>query len=230
MVIFDTSIFPSESDVVCMSISTTNSDDVTQYLSDAERVFASRKRNHRDTWILGRVAVKQALNTRLCARGYRPISPCMLTILPDLNGRPTVVYSGEDNRYRVIEEWSISISHNDTYVIAVVLSDSRYSIGIDIETIRHFHTDTKVNFLTSSEYAFTIGATDDLLTTAYWSLKESYLKSIGMGLRIHPRRIQIVRPLDRMNVSEVLHDGEKAPAMLKWTIVDDRYIISNTIV
>lgn len=86
-----------------------------------------------------------------------------------------------------------NISHSGNYVIAAV---SRHNIGIDIQRIQQDkHRIAEKNFLSSEcEYINEI-EDDDVIQQRFcevWTIKEAYLKNIGIGLR---------KPLNSFEVS-----------------------------
>lgn len=114
-----------------------------------------------------------------------------------------------------------NISHSGNYVIAAV---SRHKIGIDIQRIQQDkHRIAEKNFLSSEcEY---INEVEDEITIQQrfceiWTVKEAYLKNIGIGLR---------KPLNSFEVSlsdgvpQVIGKPEYRFVQLK---LDERYIVA----
>ncbi|HEY2492503.1 MAG TPA: 4'-phosphopantetheinyl transferase superfamily protein [Paenibacillus sp.] len=98
-----------------------------------------------------------------------------------------------------IPELHFNISHSGTWVVCVVGSGP---VGIDIEEIKPINTEV-ARLVFSDEEKATLEAIigDEQLDYFYdiWTLKESYVKTIGMGLS-HPLR----------SFSFQLHDGGAA--------------------
>lgn len=114
-----------------------------------------------------------------------------------------------------------NISHSGNYVIAAV---SDYNIGIDIQRIQNDkHRIAEKNFLSSEcEYINAI-ENESVMQQRFceiWTIKEAYLKNVGIGLR---------KPLNSFEVS--LNNGEpqiigKPEYRFVQAKLDGRYIIA----
>ncbi len=74
--------------------------------------------------------------------------------------------------------YDFNISHSDDYVVGII---SKYDIGIDIENICNVSKEKLRRFFCKEEINYCNSAID---TCKIWTLKESYLKCIGLGLNV----------------------------------------------
>ena len=92
--------------------------------------------------------------------------------------------------YLVGREYEFSLSHSGRYA-ACALSDA--AIGLDIQVLSKYNERLVRRFFAAREQEFIFNAKDrDAAFTRLWCRKESFLKSIGTGLRL---------PLDSYDVS-----------------------------
>lgn len=86
-----------------------------------------------------------------------------------------------------------NLSHSGDYVMCVI-SDSE--VGCDIQKIGYCKDNLAKRFFCEEEYSdITSQANDDLrknLFYRYWTLKESFMKAIGLGLKLHLNSFQII--------------------------------------
>lgn len=83
-----------------------------------------------------------------------------------------------------IPDIHFSISHSGNYALTAV---SDHEIGCDIELIRPMDLSVARRFFHPEEYAHLCAAAPEAQTELffrYWTLKESFLKITGMGLRL----------------------------------------------
>lgn len=99
-------------------------------------------------------------------------------------GKPYLV--GEDGAF-------FSLSHAENYVLCAV---SDCEIGADIEIVRHADLKIAKRFYCAGEYehiaAQETEAERQALFFRYWTLKESFLKATGYGLRVPLHEFEIV--------------------------------------
>lgn len=123
--------------------------------------------------------------------------------------------------YFVDSELKFNLSHSGRYVVAAV---SDYEVGIDIQKKKaDKHRIAEKNFLQGECAYINAGANDEERHQRFcevWTLKEAYLKNIGMGLR---------KPL---NSFEILFRPEgpviKNQTEYRYTqfLMNDKYIVS----
>ena len=88
----------------------------------------------------------------------------------------------------------VSLSHCPGAVVAAV-ADHR--IGVDVEQIRPPDGYAASRMLQPGELADIAAAADPVRELfRYWTIKESYLKAIGLGLRYPPQRLRVTNGRD----------------------------------
>ena len=84
-----------------------------------------------------------------------------------------------------IRKFKFNISHSGSYV---VIATGKNPVGIDIEYVKQLDMSVAKRFYTDEEYSFLqrIPEEETRVQAFYklWTLKESYVKAIGKGLRI----------------------------------------------
>lgn len=132
----------------------------------------------------GRRAARRAIYRVYAACG-QPL-PTRIQIKTDALGKP---YG--QVRAQLIP---LSISHVHPFALASATLERGVLLGADIERVRDFAPTTYRAFATPRECAvIEVSPPDErpYLRTLAWVLKESVLKALGTGLRIHPRSVDI---------------------------------------
>lgn len=169
-------------------------DQADKYLTAAELVYWHSlvgQNKKRAEWLAGRIAAKEAISELLVQDnlilGYKEIF-----IERKPSGQP------------FFKDIGISISHTENYAAAEATKLG--PVGIDIENIRGFPDLVYEKFLTDNEKQW-LNSLDESErnsnTTLLWSLKESYLKALGVGLRKHMSEIE----LSKANANFSLQDN-----------------------
>ncbi len=169
-----------------------------RYLGEDERdeYFSLTPKAQRD-WILGRIAVKDAVRDHLWQQGAGPIFPLEVGVANDGAGRPVVTLP--DGR-----SLAVSLAHRTGVAVAAVATDG--DAGIDVEVVEP-RSDTFVGmFLADDERALGFGFNHDAWVTRAWTAKEAAAKADGTGLQGRPKDF-VVRQVD----------GD-------WTLVNDRWV------
>jgi acyl transferase domain-containing protein/phosphopantetheinyl transferase len=166
-----------------------------RYLGAAERDELERQpprgRRH---WLLGRIAAKDAVRSRLWADGHGPVFPAEIRVANAATGAPYAV--GQHGLE--LPELHLSIAHSGELAVAMVRSSA--GVGIDIEEIREHPESTMDVALTAAERALLddlAGRTGlDATTwfTRFWTAKEAAAKSVRTGLGMAPRRFAVHLP------------------------------------
>lgn len=90
-----------------------------------------------------------------------------------------------------------SLSHSGSFALCAIAD---HEIGADVETVRNIDMKIAKRFFCAGEYELIAAQESDEARSdrffRYWTLKESFLKATGFGLRL---------PLNRFEI--VLHDG-----------------------
>jgi phosphopantetheinyl transferase (holo-ACP synthase) len=145
-----------------------------RYLTTAERErYAAIGPRGQRQWLLGRVAVKDAVRTALLAAGGGPIYPAELTVGNDAEGRPFV-------RGPFAAPIAVSLAHSGPFGAALTGA----SPGIDVERVEHRGTAFEETALSPAERDLltALGGSRDEWLTRFWTAKEAAAKSAGTGL------------------------------------------------
>ena len=176
-----------------------------RYLGERERAAhdALGPRGRRG-WLLGRIAVKDAVRMHHWRDGERPIFPVEIAVDNDAQGRPFVAGS----------DLPISIAHKDDLAVAIVGAPGE-AVGIDIEKIEA-RPDTFARIAyTAAELAF---ATDDEQRARLWAAKEAVAKAGGTGIT-DPKQFE-ARPLGdgRFTIDDhVIDTRREGEYVIGWT-------------
>lgn len=183
-------------------------------------------------WLLGRMAGKSAVLKYFRKDQTTPRSLHDVEIVSGGNTPPIFKIITDTKNYA--ENYSLSISHSHGVAVAEVIDGSLgKKVGVDVERIRDFHEETLRGFLTDEEYGRCSEAgleySFNTEATLHWCLKEAYLKATGMGLRIHPRTVEIVPYKPRHGHTTFIVAGDPVPVQSYWTTFENLYIIASII-
>ncbi len=170
---------------------------IRHYLGAAERADYER-RNPRAArqWLLGRIAVKDAVRQWLWDAGAGPIYPVEITVGNDERGRPFVTGPFDAPP-------AVSLAHSGSLAAAIVdHPDFREPPGIDIELVEARDARTEAAIMTEAER----GLLDEVCSrspdphtaragwlTRFWTAKEAVAKAEGTGLGGRPHRFVVER-------------------------------------
>ncbi|HEY6423213.1 MAG TPA: 4'-phosphopantetheinyl transferase superfamily protein, partial [Pseudonocardiaceae bacterium] len=161
-----------------------------RYLSTAERADYQR-RNPRaaQQWLLGRIAVKDAVRNWLWDSGAGPVFPIEITVSNDASGRPRVA-----GPFAAAPE--VSLAHTGS--LAAALVGDPPGVGIDIEQVTGRDDLTVAAILTDTERGLldALGSPDSTRSswvTRFWAAKEAVAKAAGAGLGGRPHRFAVQR-------------------------------------
>jgi phosphopantetheinyl transferase len=173
-----------------------------RYLSAAERAeYHRRTPRAAQQWLLGRIAVKDAVRQWLWDAGAGPVFPIEITVTNDASGRPRVAGP-------FTEPPEVSLAHAGSLGAALVGDPGcAAGVGIDIEQITDRDDGTVGAILTAAER--------DLLdtlcpseqnrpswVTRFWAAKEAVAKAAGTGLAGRPHEFVVERvDGDRLQVA-----------------------------
>ena len=137
------------------------------------------------------VAVELLLRKALRERGH-DLAPDALAFSIGEQGKP---------RLAALPEIHFNLSHSGTFALCAV-SDSE--IGCDVEEIRPAQMTLAQRFFARSEYEDILaqpeGAARDIRFMRYWTLKESFIKALGLGLSLPLDDFSIVLEGDQARV------------------------------
>ncbi len=171
-------------------------------------------------WLLGRMAIKDAVRDWMWRRGHGPIYPIEIAVTNDERGRPHV--SGP-----FTEDLRVSVAHKEDAAVARLAVG--VDVGIDLERVEPRGDGFASIAFTDAERSLRAGNADrDEWLTRVWSAKEAVAKALGTGLEGNPRRFEVKEaagerllvgmtdPSDRMKPVwvETRRDGDHVVA---WT-------------
>jgi phosphopantetheinyl transferase len=165
-----------------------------RYLSAAERTdYQRRTPRAARQWLLGRIAVKDAVRQRLWDAGAGPTFPIEVTVSNDSSGRPHVAGPFDDPP-------QVSLAHTGSLAAALVGGPSRYSpgVGIDIEQITHRDDRTVAAILTDAECRLLDARCSSVAERPSWvtrflAAKEAVAKAVGTGFGGRPHQFTVQR-------------------------------------
>jgi len=164
----------------------------TRWLTRQEQaIIGSLPPGKKNDSILARIALKRAARDFFLHERGKPLPFRAYSAMNDFRGAPILSVNGVP-----CEDVSVSLSHGGGMAAAAVIPRSRGTVGIDIERIRNFDRDTVLMFLDEpsvSAYESAPKTEQGRFATVQWSLRESFLKAIGVGLREHPKSLSIGR-------------------------------------
>jgi 4'-phosphopantetheinyl transferase len=180
-------------------------------VEEKKRLSELRFQKRRLDWLRGRWTAKKLLLQADPACGGLPIQAIQVANEPE--GAPYLLIEGS-RRY----PWTLSISHCGPYALCA-LAENR--MGCDLEHIERrpdifvedFFTRTEVQRVRDSPQ----GELRSILVNLVWSMKEAVLKSIGKGLRLDTRMVEVDPPHD-LSLEEALEPGWKPVQVLSPAI------------
>ncbi|MBB4909421.1 beta-ketoacyl synthase N-terminal-like domain-containing protein [Actinophytocola algeriensis] len=159
-------------------------------LGGAEReTYAALPPRRRRSWLLGRIAAKDAVRQVLWAEAEGEIFPAELVVDNEPSGRPVVrgVYG------RDVGDLTVSIAHRGEFGVAIA---RRGPCGVDIEEVVTRPRSAVEAACAAEELAvldeLAGSSGTDLWFTRFWAAKEAVAKACGTGLRGDPRRFRVV--------------------------------------
>jgi phosphopantetheinyl transferase len=157
-----------------------------RYLGEAERVeYEAKNLRAQRSWLLGRIAVKDAVRDWLYGQGHGPLFPAEVQVSNDAHGRPLVEVTG-GLRPRV------SLAHTATHAV-VAIAVGNEEVGIDLERIEP-RTDQMVamtNTDLEQRLGEALGIDRDLWATTCWTAKEAAGKAKGTALQGRPKDLEV---------------------------------------
>ncbi len=196
--------------------------EVSQYYARAD----SKKAD----WLCGRLAAKRAIQAHIERVSGVTVPYRELEIISRPQQPPVLLIEDTALPHECIPEHIVfSLAHAAGVAIACVESALRYrAVGVDIEPIRTFEESTLRAFLTPREYEAYRGleaTARNAFATQRWCIKEAYLKACGVGLRMHPGRIEVVEKASPDEHITLSVDGAPVCAVVHWTTMNGVYIL-----
>ena len=191
-----------------------------RYLNHRERpTYEGLNPKAQRQWLLGRIAVKDAVRRWLWDHGAGPLFPAEITVGNDDSGRPVLEGPGTDGL-------RVSLAHTEWAAAAIVADRGDVGIDIEVDAARHDRFASLV--LTEDEAAMVppSGPDRDLALTRLWTVKEAMGKAGGRGLEGRPRAIEATRvDGDRFWVGDVPFDTE----VVATAADGPRYVVAWTV-
>ncbi|MER5429965.1 beta-ketoacyl synthase N-terminal-like domain-containing protein [Streptomyces sp. NPDC002588] len=157
--------------------------------------YAAHAPRGRRQWLLGRIAVKDAVRQWLWDHGDGPVFPAELRVHNDESGRPYV--TGVHGRE--LPALDVSLAHRAEAGVAIVRPHTPGpGPGIDIEEVTERTPETLAAALGADELALLrrlLAATGDpetLWFTRFWAAKEAVAKAEGTGFGGRPRDFTVL--------------------------------------
>ncbi|WP_185994382.1 type I polyketide synthase [Nocardioides campestrisoli] len=160
-----------------------------RFLGAEERQdYHSRNPRAQRTWLLGRIAAKDAVRREVVERGREPLFPVEVRIANERSGRPVASTPTE-------LDLRVSIAHSGQLGVAVAAVG--HEVGIDIELVAERSSIFESASLSPQEHALFLesaphGRDRDRELTRWWAAKEAAAKAIGTGLQGRPKDFEVV--------------------------------------
>jgi phosphopantetheine--protein transferase-like protein len=164
-------------------------------LSEGEQEFfwhLSNARRRRE-WMLGRIALKDAVRRLAAAYGVSPICPAEIETHQQPDGSP-----GIGSQTVELLGWRpiVSLAHKAGVAIAIAgHPDAARAVGIDLENIETREQGFEKFALTADERAGLANSTPDEVNLAIakiWCAKEAVGKALGIGLSNNPKSLETI--------------------------------------
>ncbi|MFI5883164.1 beta-ketoacyl synthase N-terminal-like domain-containing protein [Streptomyces sp. NPDC051554] len=206
-------------------------------LSSVERSqYAEHPPRGRRQWLLGRIAVKDAVRQWLWGHGEGPVFPAEIRVHNDESGRPYVT----GLHGRTLPPLDVSLAHRAEAAVAIVRPHAPGpGPGIDIEEVAERPPSTLTTALGDEELALmraqlaATGESEALWFARFWAAKEAVAKAEGTGFRGRPRDFAVfqVVPGSRLLVSgrlERAYTVHYEPAGNPPKLPDRTYVVAWT--
>jgi 3-oxoacyl-(acyl-carrier-protein) synthase/phosphopantetheinyl transferase len=143
--------------------------------------------NKRKSWMVGRVAVKDAVRNLLKQEKNHPCYPITFEIGKDEFGKPYLISDFTENIH-------ISLAHKGKDAVGIAKSGK--SVGIDMEIIEERSSGFYDLVFTDNELVLLKDRNQAEWTTRFWVAKEAYGKFMGTGLKGNPKRFEVEKITD----------------------------------
>ena len=165
---------------------------------ESHRLSSLRFPKRRNEWLLGRWASKRLVQSLSPYKDYR-LNEIEIHNAPD--GAPYILHPGG-----AIPPTKLSISHSDQFALCVFAPCQDFRIGADIEKVEPRSEGFIEDYFTAAEQEMIGLFPSPLRQTAVnlvWSMKESMLKALGVGLHWNTRKVEVRQinglfPLEKM--------------------------------
>lgn len=138
--------------------------------------------NKRKSYMVSRVAVKDAVRNLLKKEKNHPCFPITFEIGKDEIGKPFLIGDSTENIH-------ISLAHKGKDAVGIAKSGK--PVGIDMEIIEERSSGFYDLVFTDNELALLKGKDQAEWTTKFWVAKEAYGKFAGTGLKGNPKNFEV---------------------------------------
>ncbi|HET9991212.1 MAG TPA: 4'-phosphopantetheinyl transferase superfamily protein, partial [Kofleriaceae bacterium] len=192
-----------------------------RYLTEREREDHERTGPRaRRGWLLGRMAIKDAVRVHHWRQGERPLWPSQIVVSNAPSGRPLVDYpalpfgsAASPGQARLVDGVHVSVAHKDDRAVAIV--DAHVDVGIDLERIEPRTPGFLAIAFTPSELALAAGRDDQY--ARLWAAKEAVAKALGTGMT-DPKRFVVRAHGDKLQIGDfVVETKLEGDYAIAWT-------------
>ncbi|MEO0421927.1 MAG: beta-ketoacyl synthase N-terminal-like domain-containing protein [Pseudomonadota bacterium] len=156
-------------------------------------------------WIVGRLALKEAVRYWLAQTEGLLLCPADITVTHDEQGRPQVFATGLD-----IQMPAVSLAHVGGMCLAAV-THGEHEVGVDLETLGRVELGSFLEgALTAAERALVAAQPMDAredYALRLWCAKEAVAKSFGTGLQGRPSDFEVATVDETQQVATVIAHG-----------------------
>ncbi|MPS63431.1 beta-ketoacyl synthase N-terminal-like domain-containing protein [Chryseobacterium sp.] len=143
--------------------------------------------NKRKSYMVSRVAVKDAVRNLLKKEKNHPCFPITFEVGKDEVGKPFLI--GDSTK-----DIHISLAHKGKDAVGIAKSGK--PVGIDMEIMEERSSGFYDLVFTNNELALLKGRDQAEWTTKFWVAKEAYGKFLGTGLKGNPKRFEVEKITD----------------------------------
>lgn len=138
--------------------------------------------NKRKSWMVSRVAVKDAVRNLLKQEKDHPCFPITFEVASDEVGKPYLISE-------FTKDVHISLAHKGKDAVGIARSGK--AVGIDMEIIEERSSGFYDLVFTDNELVLLKDRDQAEWTTRFWVAKEAYGKFLGKGLKGNPKKLEI---------------------------------------
>lgn len=143
--------------------------------------------NKRKSWMVSRVAVKDAVRNLLKQEKDHPCFPITFEIASDEVGKPYLISE-------FTKDIHISLAHKGKDAVGIARSGK--AVGIDMEIIEERSSGFYDLVFTDNELVLLKDKDQAEWTTRFWVAKEAYGKFLGTGLKGNPKKLEVGKITD----------------------------------
>lgn len=143
-----------------------------------QKLFPNKKKS----WMVSRVAVKDAVRNLLKQEKDHPCFPITFEVASDEVGKPYLISE-------FTKDVHISLAHKGKDAVGIARSGK--AVGIDMEIIEERSSGFYDLVFTDNELVLLKDRDQAEWTTRFWVAKEAYGKFLGTGLKGNPKKLEI---------------------------------------